>query len=142
MPSANASPTVDMLEAAPDLRVELSAPPRLATPRANPPRPHVASLPAGAGGNTPGDVLVLAPQLSAEETASAQRETNQDISVAEKNLASVQNRKMSPAQTDLASKVRGFVADAKDAARTGDWDRARSLARKAQILSQDLIGSL
>jgi hypothetical protein len=45
-------------------------------------------------------------------------------------------------QADLASKARGFVSDARDAARAGDWDRARSLAKKAQILSQELLDSL
>ena len=129
----------DPLDGAPDLQVELNAPPRLSTPRRVPPAPRL-SLPSGySGDNHDADVLLLAPQLSAQETAAAQRETSQSISLAEKNLASIRGRSLSPAQADLASKARGFVADAKDAARAGDWDRARGLAKKAQVLSQDLI---
>jgi flagellin-specific chaperone FliS len=42
----------------------------------------------------------------------------------------------------LASKVRSFMAEAKEAARTGDWIRARNAAKKAEVISQELAGSL
>jgi hypothetical protein len=127
----------DPLDGAPDLQVELTAPPRLAVARVVIPRPRASAPPIhGVDKNGEGE-LILAPLLSPEETLNAQREANQDISQAEQNLTSTRGRNLNAMQADLASKVRGFIADAKDAGRTGDWDRARSLARKAQVLSQE-----
>jgi hypothetical protein len=121
--------------------VELIAPPHLAAPRMVVPRPRISTPFPGAAGNTAGDVPLLAPQLSVEEAANDRREANQNIGAAEKVLVSIRGRSLNASQADLASKVRGFVADAKDAARVGDWDRARSLAKKAQVLSQELLAS-
>jgi hypothetical protein len=45
-------------------------------------------------------------------------------------------------QEDLASKVRGFGDNAREAMRSGDWARAKSLAKKAEVLSEQLAGSL
>jgi hypothetical protein len=88
------------------------------------------------------EVPLIAPQLSAEEASAAKQQTDQSLNIAEKNLATTQGKKLSPPQTDLASKVRGFVSDARDAARAGDWVRARDLAKKAQVLSEELAKSL
>jgi hypothetical protein len=49
---------------------------------------------------------------------------------------------LNAAQSDLASKIRGFIKDAREAAQIADWSRARSLAKKAQVLSEELAGSL
>jgi hypothetical protein len=141
-PPAPQQTVADPLEGAPDLRVVLTPPPNLTIPRILVPRPHVTTRSPATGENNIGDVPLLAPQLSTEETISAQRETNQSIAVAENNLASTRSRSLNAMQADLASKARGFVSDARDAARAGDWDRARSLAKKAQILSQELLDSL
>jgi hypothetical protein len=64
------------------------------------------------------------------------------LNVAEKNLARSQGKKLSGTQSDLAAKVKGFIGDARSAGRDGDWTRARSLANKAQILSEELVASL
>jgi len=84
----------------------------------------------------------IAPQLSAEETSAAQQQTNQSLGIAEKNIDASKGKKLNAAQQDLASKVRSFVAEAREAARTGDWLRARNAAKKAEVLSQELAGSL
>jgi len=85
---------------------------------------------------------VIAPQLTLQESATAQQETNQSLSIAEKNLAAVRGKKLNAAQSDMVSKISGFLKDAREAAQTGDWSRARSLAKKAEVLSNELIGSL
>jgi hypothetical protein len=48
---------------------------------------------------------------------------------------------LNPTQADLAAKVRSFIADAREAGKAGDWSRARDLARKAQVLSEELANS-
>jgi hypothetical protein len=60
----------------------------------------------------------------------------------ERNLATAQGRKLTPAQSDIVSKINGFVAEAREAGGNGDWARARNLGKKAQILSEDLVSSL
>jgi ribosomal protein S20 len=40
----------------------------------------------------------------------------------------------------MVSKIRGFIKDAREAAHAGDWTRASSLAKKAQVLSEELVG--
>ncbi|MDP9338271.1 MAG: hypothetical protein M3P45_05320 [Acidobacteriota bacterium] len=64
------------------------------------------------------------------------------LSVAEKNLARAQGKRLNSTQSDLAAKVRGFIDDARSAGHDGDWTRARSLATKAQVLSEELVASL
>jgi hypothetical protein len=142
VPLRSAQPAEDPLAGAPDLQVELTPSARSPFPRTQPPRPRASAASSAAGDTGNSDVPLLAPQLSVEETANAQRETGQSIAAAEKNIAATRGRSLNSTQTDLASKVRGFIADAKDAARVSDWDRARSLAKKAQVLSQELVSSL
>lgn len=48
-------------------------------------------------------------------------------------------RRLSTTQTELAEKVRSFIAQAREAVRGGDWLRARNLAQKAELLSLDLV---
>jgi hypothetical protein len=86
--------------------------------------------------------LAIAPQLTPQESVAAQEQTNQSLSIAEKNLGTARGKNLNAAQSDLASKIRGFVKDAREAAQSADWSRARSLATKAQVLSEELAGSL
>jgi hypothetical protein len=85
---------------------------------------------------------LLAPQLSEQEIASAQQQMNDSIMVAQRNLASAKGHRLSATQTDLASKVNSFLDESKAAVKEGDWTRARNLAKKAQVLSEELAGSL
>jgi len=85
---------------------------------------------------------MISPQLTAQETAAAQQETNQSLAIVEKNLASTRGKRLNATQSDLSSKVRGFLKDAREAVQIGDWSHARSLAKKAQVLSEELASSL
>ncbi len=129
----------------PELRLELPPfPPRLINTRNGPPRPH-GNTPSSTGAGTDSEKLeapVIAPQLAPEEVAAAQQQTNQGLGIAEKNLESVRGKSLNAAQSDLVSKIRGFMKDSREAAQFGDWMRARSLAKKAQVLSEELAGSL
>lgn len=84
----------------------------------------------------------ITPEVTTEELAEAKTETQQALDVTEKNLSMVQGKKLNPTQEDLASKVRGFADNAKEAVRSGDWVRARSLSKKAEMLSEQLAASL
>ncbi|HJY86065.1 MAG TPA: hypothetical protein VKE24_04435 [Candidatus Acidoferrales bacterium] len=84
----------------------------------------------------------ISPQLTPEEQAVAERVTNANISAAESNLERAYGMQLNTAQHDLVEKIRGFLGQAREAIRASDWVRARNLARKAQVLSVELINSL
>ncbi len=67
---------------------------------------------------------------------------NEDISLAERNLRAASGKQLNAAQLDLLEKIRGFLVQAREASRAGDWLRARNLAQKAQVLSNELVNSL
>ena len=143
-PAANSSNATDNL--GPELRVDFPPfPGHLVAVRTSPPRPRVSTPPStnSAGNDTEKpDALTIAPQLTPQELAVAQQQTTQSLSLAEKNLASARGKTLNATQADLASKIRGFIKDARQASQIGDWRSARSLAKKAQVLSEELAGSL
>ena len=111
--------------------------------RSVPARPRVLSgSPAPKEAASEPDVPQIAPQLSAAETAAAQQQTSDSLNVAGRNLDASRGRRLNGTQTDLASKIRSFMAEAKEAAQIGDWTRARNAAKKAEVLSQELASSL
>jgi hypothetical protein len=112
--------------------------------RSTPPKPRTsASTAVGAPADPEkpeGPKIAL--QLTPEQTAAAQQETKQSLDIAEKNLTVTRGKTLNPAEADLVSKIKGFLKDAHEAAQAKDWARARSLAKKAQVLSEQLAESL
>jgi hypothetical protein len=80
--------------------------------------------------------------MSASELAEYRGKTEKAIAVAERNLQRAYGRELSAAQLDLVEKIRGFLAQAREAVQSADWVRARNLAEKAQVLSVELVRSL
>jgi hypothetical protein len=114
---------------------------------APPPRPHVPPAPtptpaAPVAEEHKPPAPIIAPQLSQAEFAAAKQETSESLDIAEKNLAATRGKKLNAAQSDLVSKIEGFLKDARAAARVGDWVLARNLAKKAQVLSEELLHSV
>lgn len=141
-PVAQKTNYAELAALAPDFRMESpSNPVRLLGTRPVPPRPKGANgfqPESSNGANTPG----LVPQLSPQETAVAKVQLAESMAAVDRNLAVTRQRKLTAAQTDIVSKITGFVAEAREASGEGDWGRARNLAKKAQILSDDLVASL
>jgi len=125
-------------EEEPELELEAPLGPFVVIETEEPARPRSAA----AATVTPLKTPVILPEIGAEESAEAQRETRQNLTLAERILSRTRGRALSPLQADLAGKIRGFARDARAAAREGDWMRARSLAEKAQLLSQELARAL
>jgi hypothetical protein len=84
----------------------------------------------------------MAPRLSTAEEDTYKEKTWGAITTAERNLERVSGRALSASQQDIAGKVRGFLAQSREAIGVADWIRARSLAEKALVLSQELVGTL
>ncbi len=143
-PEVQQSELDDASDLIPDLQLQVAPPPStLVLVHSAPARPRVpATAPPQNEAPAKTNVPQLAPQLSAAETSAAQQQTSQSLGIAERNIGASEGKTLNAAQQDLASKVRSFVAEARDAARTGDWLRARNAAKKAEVLSQELASSL
>lgn len=127
----------------PNLGLEIPVPEPLAVAHTVPLRPRIPAPPVISNGSTEThDMPQIVPDLSPQQSSTFQQETEQSLGVAERNLAAANGRRLNPTQADLASKIRSFVRDAREAGRSGDWGRARDLARKAQVLSDELAASL
>ena len=114
---------------------------KLLAARPAPARPHVES-PRPTGTVNASKTQTLVPELSAQETAAAQQQFSESVANAERNLAIAKNKNLSVPQANAVSKVNAFLTEAREASAEGDWGRARNLAKKAQILSEDLVASL
>lgn len=129
---------------APDFRIE---PPsnlaKILTVRPGPVQPRSRGQNSGLADNSNGSKSsLLVPQLSPQEAAVAKGQFSQNLGAAERNLAAARGKNLTPGQQDTISKINAFLTEAREAAGEGDWARARNLAKKAQLLSEDLAGSL
>jgi hypothetical protein len=125
------------------IQLDVSPPPSpLAAVPSVPQRPRVPVAPSGQNTSARPEPLQIVPQLTPEETTAAQQQTNVSLSIAERNIGTTQGKSLNDTQRDLASKVRSFIAEAREAAHIGDWTRARNAAKKAQVLSEELARSL
>ena len=118
------------------------APPQLVTSHDVPARPRVAPTPATEPAAEKPPEPTIAPEVPTEEMKAARAETQQSLDTAEKNLTLARGRKLDAAQEDLVSKVHGFTEGAREAMRGGDWVRAKNLAKKAEVLSEQLAANL
>jgi hypothetical protein len=129
---------------APDLPWDFPPPPSRLTVLHQPARPRVAvtQAPAETPDGRKAAVLSLAPLLSDREVAEARRQMNESASAAQRHLDAAKGRNLNAGQSDLVSKVTSFLEESKGAAREGDWTRARNLAKKAQVLAEELAATL
>ena len=130
-------------EDAPDLRWETPAPALKLAATKQPARPRtIIAAPAEITSGGPPDSVSLVPQLSPQEVTAARQQMNESVSIAETSLATAKGRQLNATQADLVSKINSFIGESRDAAREGDWNRARNLAKKAQVLGEELARSL
>jgi hypothetical protein len=134
--------TAPDLESPPNLSGEVPEPPELALSKAQPARPHVAPAPTPEPAAEKHPEPTIAPQVTTEEMIAAKTETQHDLDAAERNLAMAQGKSLNATQQDLASKIRGFADNAKEAMRVGDWVKAKNFSKKAEVLSEQLAESL
>jgi hypothetical protein len=126
-----------------DFELDVPPPPSsLVTTNGAPLRPRVPPTPAPPGNTSKFEAPQIVPQLTPQETEAAEQQTNLSLSIAERNIGATQGRALNPSQSDLASKVRSFISEAREAAHIGDWTRASNAAKKAQVLSEELARSL
>lgn len=144
-PDTDATPPPEVVAAPPTVPTTAAVPP--ATVSIPPPKPVVPRKPAEASAEAESEQPAhpvapqITPQLSPTDEAAYKRKTEEDTSVAEKNLQQTSGKQLNAAQQDLVAKIRSFLSQSKDASKDGDWARAQNLAQKARLLSGELIGS-
>jgi hypothetical protein len=82
--------------------------------------------------------IQLAGGPAAEQAAQQRNAINQLLGVSDQNLKRAADMQLSAAQQDTVSQTRQFMEQSKAAMAAGDFERARTLAWKAQLLSEDL----
>jgi hypothetical protein len=145
-PDTDATPPQEALSSPPVLPTDVSNYPILTIPSIQPAAPHrPAEQPVTeASSEQPAHAPApqITPELSPHDQASYQRRTNDDLTVAESNLHQASGKQLNAAQQDLVAKIRSFLAESRDASKSGDWTRAQNLAQKARLLSVEFINSL
>jgi|SRR5271165_2242786 len=109
--------------------------PKKTTPQATAPQP-TAPQPAAAAPE-----FRLGQALTPEEARANNAEIDRHIEHVTQALATIGNRQLSADQKSTVTQIRGFIAQAQQM-RTPDVVRARSLAERADILTQDLMSTM
>jgi len=75
-----------------------------------------------------------------EQQATQQRETtNHLLAMTDENLKAIKSRQLNPVQEDTVNQIKSYMKQSRDAADSGDVQRAYTLANKARLLSGDLL---
>lgn len=90
-------------------------------------------------GGTSEPSIQLAGGPPNNQAAQQRNVVNQLLGVTENNLKKVNGKQLSSTQQDTLSQARAFVQQSRTAIADGDLERARTLAWKAETLSEDLI---
>lgn len=90
-------------------------------------------------GGTAEPSIQLAGGAGSKRTSQEADPAKQMLGTTEANLKQIAGKQLSSAQQEMVTQIRQFMAQSKAAATDGDLDRARTLAWKAQVLSQELI---
>ena len=77
---------------------------------------------------------------SPAEQASSERSTEQITATTEENLKKISERQLNSGEKETVSQIRQFIEQSKQAVAAGDPERARNLATKARLLSEELVG--
>jgi hypothetical protein len=90
-------------------------------------------------GGTSDPSIQLAGGSGGAQPPKADATTNQMVGSTEENLKKLAGRRLSATEQDMVSQIHQYIEQSKAAATDGDPERARTLAWKAETLSEDLI---
>lgn len=133
-----------------------TAPPTSASPTAPPPdastngatpTPQTATAPTVCPppkvivrqGGTSEPSIQLDGGATGDQAAQQRRTANQMLVYTQTNLKKMAGRQLTPNQQDMVNQIHQFMDQAKTAVAAGDVERARTLAWKAQLLSEELV---
>jgi hypothetical protein len=119
--------------------------PQMSNAMSNPPRPPAPRRATATTEPEPEptkpEAPQISPQLSPEEKSRAQASTDADIKAAQQALDTAAHHTLNATQQDMADKISSFLTQAREAISVADWLRAKNLAQKAHVLSNELVRS-
>jgi hypothetical protein len=101
-----------------------------------PPCPPPKKVVRNGGSNEPTIQLLGG---SPADQASNQRSTEQLTAATKENLKKIAGHQLPPARQEMVNQVKQFMDQSKTAVAKGDLERGHNLARKAQLLSEELL---
>jgi hypothetical protein len=90
-------------------------------------------------GSTADPVVQLAPSVTDQQASQQRQSTAQLLAATEANLSKISARQLNSSQQDMVNQTRNYMQQAKAAESAGDLQRARNLAFKAQLLSDEVL---
>ncbi len=108
-------------------------------PTAGAPKPCTPSKVIVRQGGTAEPSIQLEGGTNGDQTSHERDVANQILGSADANLKKIAGRQLNSNQQDMVNQIRQFMSQSKAAIDAGDLERARTLAWKAQLLSEDLV---
>jgi len=90
-------------------------------------------------GGTAEPSIQLAGGKGGDEASQQRDATNQMLGLTETNLKKVAGQQLTASQQDSITQIRQFMEQSRNALEAGETERARTLAWKAELLSEDLV---
>jgi hypothetical protein len=90
-------------------------------------------------GGTSEPSIQLAGGTHGDQTSHERDTANQMLGATQANLKKIAGRQLTPNQQDMVNQIHQYMGQSKAAVDAGDLDRARTLAWKAQLLSEELV---
>ena len=109
-------------------------PPPANTPTVCPPSKIVVRQ-----GGTSEPAIQLAGGAVGDQAAQQRHTANEMLGATELNLKKIDETKLTTSQHDMVNQIHQFMDQSKSASAAGDLERARTLAWKAQLLSEELV---
>lgn len=136
-PSTASTPTNSTPQNAPADPAEGASPPAAAMPQASKdcPPPKIVVRQGGSKESS----IQLAGGNADHGTAQQRDGINQLLGQTDENLKKAEATQLTSSQQDIVTQTRQYVVQSKTAMANGDFERAHTLAWKAQLLSQDLV---
>ncbi len=90
-------------------------------------------------GSTADPVVQLAPSVTDQQASQQRQSTAQLLAATDANLNKISVRQLTGSQQDMVNQIHTYMQQAKAAESAGDLQRARNLAFKAQLLSDEVL---
>ncbi len=114
-------------------------------PTTTEPAPNTGGETTTAGLRPPGNpadaaaAMAIGPDVSSAEAARDRQSTNQSLDTTEKQLKSLEGRSLSSDEQAILAQIKTFISQSRKAITEGDYERASNLAKKAQLLTDELL---
>ena len=141
-PAQEAPPAPQTPEAVPPAATESPERPRLARKKKRAARKKPAANPSGKvvvrNGGAKDNSAQLSPGMNQEQALHQRENTSQLLETTDANLKRIAGRQLTPVQQSTLDQIHAYMRQSKAASDAGDVSRARTLAYKAHLLSDEL----